>query len=60
MMGRLSDVEASTQLRLLLGHESCTNSVAFSPDGIRIASGSDGGTARFWGAQRRVTRYGYW
>lgn len=33
------------------GHEAGINSVAFSPDGLCIVSGSDDNTIRLWGAQ---------
>jgi WD40 repeat protein len=35
----------------LYGHTGAVNSVAFSPDGTRIATGSDDRTARVWDAQ---------
>ena len=34
----------------ITGHDSCVNSVCFSPDGKRILSGSDDNTARVWDA----------
>jgi len=38
-------------LRVIEAHESGVNSVAFSPDGTRIVSGSDDNTLRLWDAK---------
>nr|MDT0666451.1 hypothetical protein [Micromonospora sp. DSM 115978] len=40
----VSDPAAPTQVGTLEGHENYVRSVAFSPDGARLVSGSDDGT----------------
>ncbi len=45
---RLWDVETGEVRTVLTGHRSPINSVAFSPDGLIIASGSDDGTIKLW------------
>ena len=44
----LYDVATSRELALLTGHTDGVNVVAFSPDGIAIASGSADRTVKFW------------
>lgn len=41
----------SAELQTLEGHSSWVSSVAFSPDGQRIVSGSDDNTIKLWDAQ---------
>ena len=46
---RLWDIAAGQQIGpLLTGHAGLVSSVAFSPDGTRIVSGSRDGTLRLW------------
>jgi len=46
----LNAVQASQESNRLEGHESSVKSVAFSPDGQRIVSGSEDNTLRLWDA----------
>jgi WD40 repeat protein/uncharacterized caspase-like protein len=48
---RLWDVQSGKELRTFTGHASGVDSVAFSPDGKQVLTGSRDRTARLWDAQ---------
>jgi WD40 repeat protein len=49
---RVWDSATGTELRKYDGHTSAVADVTFFPDGKRIASAGDDGTARIWRAPR--------
>jgi eukaryotic-like serine/threonine-protein kinase len=51
LTARVWDVETGLEVAALRGHVNLLTSVAFSPDGKTILTGSKDGTARLWDAQ---------
>ena len=49
----VTEVQTALEQNLLQGHTSGVNSVAFSPDGRSIVSGSDDRSVRLWNAETR-------
>lgn len=45
---RLWDVESGKELRRFKGHSTIINTAAFTPDGLRIISGTRGGSMTLW------------
>ena len=46
---RLVDLTNGREVATLTGHTGVVQALAFSPEGARLASGSEDGTIRFWG-----------
>jgi WD40 repeat protein len=46
--GRLIDAATGKELHKLEGHKNYVNTVAFTPDGKVLTTGSTDGTIRFW------------
>jgi len=51
VQAKIWDGESGKELRTLRGHSGSVNSVAFSPDGKRMATASDDQTAKVWDAE---------
>jgi hypothetical protein len=48
MVAKIADITTGRTLRILRGHQRTLTDIAFSPDGIRIATGDGDGIVRIW------------
>ena len=51
---RLWDAASGKELAVLQGHKDPVRSAAFSPDGAKVVTASDDGTARIWQVFRNL------